>query len=86
MVTLFYVYVDDMLIVDRNDKIIKSTKDILNSRFDMKYMDPADVILRIKITRTSHSLILSQSYYINKIIEKFNKDDFGVARNPIDSS
>ncbi|GJZ22567.1 putative RNA-directed DNA polymerase [Tanacetum coccineum] len=31
------LYVDDMLIVGSNDKIIRSTKDMLKSKFDMKY-------------------------------------------------
>ena len=43
-----------MLIVDNDDKIIVSTKNMLNSRFDMKDMRFDDVILRIKIIRTSY--------------------------------
>ena len=38
-----------MLIVGSDDKVIISTKNMLNSRFDMKDMGPTDVILRIKI-------------------------------------
>lgn len=48
------LYVDDTLIIWSNDRLVKSTKDMLNSRFDMKYMGLAKVILRIKITRTSN--------------------------------
>ena len=80
------LYVDDMLIVGNNDKMVKSTKDILNSRFDMKDMGLTDIILGIKILRTSDELVLSQSHYVDKIVEKFNKDDFSVARTPIDTS
>ena len=32
------LYVDDMLIVDNDDNMIKSTKKVLNSSFDMKDM------------------------------------------------
>ena len=32
------LYVDDMLIVGSNDKMVKSTKDMFNSKFDMKDM------------------------------------------------
>ena len=46
------LYVDDMLIVGSDDKMIASTKNILNSRFDMKDIGLADVILGIKIKRT----------------------------------
>ena len=43
------LYVDDMLIVGSDDKMITYTKNMLNSRFDMKYLGLDDVILGIKI-------------------------------------
>uniref|UniRef100_A0A2N9F9L9 Integrase catalytic domain-containing protein n=1 Tax=Fagus sylvatica TaxID=28930 RepID=A0A2N9F9L9_FAGSY len=60
------LYVDDMLIMGSNNDIIKATKRMLNSKFDMKDLGVADVILGIKITRTSDGLVLSQSHYIKK--------------------
>ena len=59
---------------------------MLNSRFNMKDMGIAYVILGIKITRISECVILNQSHYMNKILEKFNKNDSGVARTPLDNS
>ena len=41
------MYIDDMLIVDSDDKIT-STKNMLNSRFDMKDLGLSEVILGIK--------------------------------------
>ena len=64
-----------MLIVCSNDRMVKYTKDILNSRFDMKDLSPVNVILGIKITRTTNDLTLDQSHYVDKILEKFNKND-----------
>ena len=78
------LYVDDMLIVGSNNDMIKTTKKMLNSKFDMKDMGIADVILGIKITRTSDGYTLSQSHYVDKILEKFSKNDNSVARTPID--
>ncbi|KAJ9561442.1 hypothetical protein OSB04_006602 [Centaurea solstitialis] len=80
------LYVDDMLIIGSDDKMIRSTKDMLKSKFDMKDMDLADVILGIKITRTQNGLVLSQIHYVDKILEKFNQGDTGIARTPIDTS
>ncbi|GJV68588.1 retrovirus-related pol polyprotein from transposon TNT 1-94 [Tanacetum coccineum] len=40
------LYVDDMLIVGSNDKIIRSTKDMLKSKFDMKDMGLADEVIQ----------------------------------------
>ena len=37
----------------------------------MEDLDVADVILEIKIIKTSSILILSQFYYIEKILNKF---------------
>ena len=78
------LYVDDMLIVGSDDKMITSTKNMLNSRFDMKDMGLADVILGIKIKRTSDGLVLSQSHYVDNILRKFDKDKSGIARTPVD--
>ena len=53
------LYVCDMLIVGSDDKRVTSTKNMLNSRFDIKDMGLADVILGINLIRTSNGLILS---------------------------
>ena len=78
------LYVDDMLIVGSDDKMIASTKNMLNSRFDMKDMRLTNVILGIKIKITSEGLILSQSHYVDNIFGKFDKDNFCIAKTPVD--
>ncbi|KAK9052683.1 hypothetical protein SSX86_029313 [Deinandra increscens subsp. villosa] len=80
------LYVDDMLIIGSNDHMIRSTKDMLKARFDMKDMGLADVILGVKIIRTQNGLVLSQSHYVDKILEKFNSNDTSIAQTPIDTS
>ena len=73
-----------MLIVGSGDKMIISIKNMLNSRFDMKDMGPDDVILGIKLIRTSDGLIQSQSHYVDNILGKFDKDNSRIARTLID--
>ncbi|GJX21866.1 retrovirus-related pol polyprotein from transposon TNT 1-94 [Tanacetum coccineum] len=80
------LYVDDMLIIGSNDKMIKSTKDMLKSKFDMKDMGLADVILGIKIIRIHNGLMLSQAHYADKILNTHNARDSSLARTPIDTS
>ncbi|KAD2393513.1 hypothetical protein E3N88_40490 [Mikania micrantha] len=75
-----------IFIMGSDDKMIKSTKDMLKARFDMKDMGLADVILGIKINRTQHGLVLSQSHYVDKILEKFNEGDTSVAQTPVDTT
>ena len=48
---------------------------ILTNKFDMKYSGVANVIIEIKIVRKSDELTLSQSYYTEKILDKFSKGD-----------
>ncbi|KAL0549588.1 hypothetical protein IC582_014074 [Cucumis melo] len=53
------LYVDDMLIIGSNINIIKTTKQMLANKFEMKDMGVADVILGIKISKTPQGLMLS---------------------------
>ena len=78
------LYVDDMLIMGSNNEVIKTTKKMLNNKFNMKDLGVADVILGIKISKTSDGLILSQSHYIEKILKKFKQDDNSSTRTPVD--
>ena len=63
-----------MLIVGNDDKMIISTKNMLNSRFDMKDLGPINVIFGIKIIMDSclvnHIiLIIFLESLINTILE-----------------
>ena len=80
------LYVDDMLIIGSNMAIITATKKMLSNNFDMKDLGVADVILGIKITRTPEGLVLSQSHYIDKILDKFNKNDNNIAKTHVDTN
>ena len=78
------LYVDDILIMGSNNEVIKTTKEMFNNKFDMKDLGVADVILGIKISKTSYGLILSQSHYIEKILQKFKQNDSSPMRTPVD--
>ncbi|KAL0381322.1 UNVERIFIED_CONTAM: Retrovirus-related Pol polyprotein from transposon TNT 1-94 [Sesamum angustifolium] len=79
-----YLYVDDMLIMGNNRDIILTTKKILTKYFDMKDIGLADVILGIKISKTSDGLALSQSHYVETILRKFKAYDSPPAKTPVD--
>ncbi|CAL9001518.1 unnamed protein product [Prunus brigantina] len=50
----------------------------------MKDMGIADVILGIKISRTSDGIVLSQSHCIEKILAKFGKFEDNPTKTPYD--
>ena len=54
--------VDGMLIFGTNLQVVIETKSFLRSKFDMKDLGEADVILGIKISRTPNGLNLSQEH------------------------
>nr|GFA76979.1 zinc finger, CCHC-type [Tanacetum cinerariifolium] len=62
------------------------TKELLSSRFSMKDMGEADVILGIRIKQESNGIAISQSHYIEKVLKKFNYFDCTLVSTPMDTS
>ncbi|KAL0440640.1 UNVERIFIED_CONTAM: hypothetical protein Sradi_0002900, partial [Sesamum radiatum] len=52
----------------------------------MKDMGKADVILGIKLIHSTDGTIISQSHYVEKIIEKFGYQNSRIAKTPYDFS
>ncbi|GKE10920.1 zinc finger, CCHC-type containing protein [Tanacetum coccineum] len=68
------------------DQKVNLTKDFLSSRFSMKDMGEADVILGIRIKHESNGIAISQSYYIEKVLKIFNYFDCTPVNTRIDTS
>ncbi|GJX40874.1 zinc finger, CCHC-type containing protein [Tanacetum coccineum] len=79
------LYVDDILIFGTDQYQVDKTKKFLSSKFLMKDMGEADVILSIKIKRENIGIVITQSYYIDKILKKFNREDCSLVSTPIDA-
>ena len=73
-----------MLIFGTNLEQVEGTKTFLSSKFDMKDMGETNVILGIRILRNKNNIMLSQSHYIEKILNKFNQNDCIPASTPLD--
>ncbi|KAJ9553540.1 hypothetical protein OSB04_017585 [Centaurea solstitialis] len=80
------LYVDDMLIFGTNQLQVDETKCLLSSKFAMKDMGEADVILGIRIKRVNKGIALMQSHYVEKILKKFNYSDCSPVSTPMDPS
>nr|GEV32420.1 zinc finger, CCHC-type [Tanacetum cinerariifolium] len=68
------------------DEKVDLTKEFLSSKFSMKDMGEADVILGIRIKHESNRISISQSHYIKKVLKKFNYFDCTPVITPIDTS
>ncbi|GJT84361.1 zinc finger, CCHC-type containing protein [Tanacetum coccineum] len=79
------LYVDDMLIFGTDQVQVDLTKEFLSSRFSMKDMREADVILGIRIKHESNGIAISQTHYIEKVLKKFNYFDCTPVSIPLDT-
>ena len=65
------LYIDDILLFGNNLRIVNETKSFLSKKFEMKDMGEANVILGLRLTRSADGITISQSHYIEKVLEKF---------------
>jgi hypothetical protein len=75
-----------MLIFGTDQNQVNLTKAFLSSKFSMKDMGEADVILGIRIKHESNKISISQSHYIEKVLRKFNYFDCTPVSTPMDTS
>ncbi|KAL0320245.1 UNVERIFIED_CONTAM: Retrovirus-related Pol polyprotein from transposon TNT 1-94 [Sesamum radiatum] len=85
-IIILCLYVDDIMLIGSSVDIITETKSFLKNKFEMKDMGEADVILGIKLIRSTDGIAISQSHYVEKIIEKFDYQNSRIAKTPYDSS
>ncbi|GJQ92313.1 retrovirus-related pol polyprotein from transposon TNT 1-94 [Tanacetum coccineum] len=71
------LYVNDMLIAYKRNSEIEYTKGLLQKEFDMKELSPARKILGMDIVRDrgSRTLKVSQSGYVQKILNNYKVDN-----------
>ena len=72
-VIFLVLYVDDILLATNDLGLLSDTKKFLSENFEMKDMGEASYVIRIEIFRDRENDILglSQTAYINKILERF---------------
>nr|GEU99199.1 zinc finger, CCHC-type [Tanacetum cinerariifolium] len=77
------LYVDDILIFETDQNQVDKTKKFFSSRFSIKDIGEADVILGSKIKRKNKGIVITQSHYIDKILKKFNRVDCSPVSTPM---
>jgi ATP-binding cassette subfamily B (MDR/TAP) protein 1 len=76
-VSFLVLYVDDILLIGNDVKMLNSVKEYLNNKFSMKDMGEVAYVLGIKIyrDRSGHLLALSQSTYLDKVLKRFSMEN-----------
>nr|GEX46896.1 zinc finger, CCHC-type [Tanacetum cinerariifolium] len=73
-------------LLNQAEKYVDLTKEFLSLKFSIKDMEEDDVILGIRIKHESNGIDISQSYYIEKVLKKFNYFDCTPVSTLIDTS
>lgn len=76
------LYVDDMLILGTDLECVTKTKKFLSSKFSMKDMGVAYIILGIEIIWTKAGLALSQAHYVKKLLTCYGYQDLPGINTP----
>ena len=80
------LYIDDILMFGSNIGIINETKLFLCSKLEMKDMGVANMTLGLKLSKSVDCMVISQSHYIEKILERFEYTKCRPVKIPYDSS
>ena len=82
---ILLLYVDDMVIVERDRIKIGMLKKVLSMSFSMKDMGPARSILGMHIVwdRTKKLLWLSLNRYVTKLLQRFSMVDAKLIRSTL---
>nr|GEV74916.1 zinc finger, CCHC-type [Tanacetum cinerariifolium] len=75
-----------LYLIERTRVEVDLTKEFLSSKFSMKYMGEADVILGIRIKHESNKLVISKSHYTKKALKKFNYFNCTLVSTLVDTS
>ncbi|WVZ83655.1 hypothetical protein U9M48_030782 [Paspalum notatum var. saurae] len=80
------LYVDDILIFGTDIGVINEVKSFLSTKFDMKDLGEADVILNIKLIKDESEITLSQTHNVEKVLSRFGYIDSKPSPTPYDPS
>ena len=69
--TYLLVHVDDMLVATATQAAVQRLVSQLNAQFKVKDLGAASVFLGMEIHREPHKITLTQTQYINQLIERF---------------
>ena len=66
------ILVCNILLFGNTLRIVNETKLFLSSKFEIKDMGEAKVILKLTLTKSVNEIVISQSHYVKKVLEKFD--------------
>ena len=78
------LYVDDILLVSRLSSEVQRVKGLLSANYKMTDQVRASSFLSIQIDQGLHSITLSQSRFIQKILQRFQMENCNPVQTPLE--
>lgn len=82
--TILAIFVDDFLLISSSEDTMSRVKKILAEKFEIRDLGPVSDLLGLQITRSEESLKITQSKYIEKILNDFQMADCNPVSTPMD--
>jgi hypothetical protein len=80
------IYVDDLLILYKNEQVLDSLKSALMNSFEMKDLGKAKSIIGMRISYAPDAILLDQSIYIDEILKRFGMEEARPVATPTESN
>ena len=78
------MYVDDILVASRNEKMIDEFSEHLSEIFEIKSLGDVKYCLGIEFTQNEQGIMMSQRGYISYMLNRFRMSDSRPVATPID--
>lgn len=82
--SLIAVFVDALVIMEKNINRLAQIKRCLMSMFKMRDLGEAKTLLGIRVRRDEHAIYLDQELYINSLLSKFQMENCKTVSTPME--
>ena len=83
-ISILLVWVDDFLSISTNDSLNDRIEDELQKYFEIKSLGKPSIIIGVKITQENNLIQISQTHYIEILLNKYGLQDANPVSTPMD--
>lgn len=83
-VTMIAVYVDDILVVSRNEELVSKLGKFLGEHFEIRDIGPAQYFLGIEVVQNEGLIAMYQRGYIQELLQRFGMSNCNPVVTPLD--
>ena len=82
---LYQFFIDNITLILKDDSAIISIVQELQQYFKLYDLDPTSFLLLVQVKQDleAHTILLSQSYYINELLKHFGINDCNPVKTPL---